>query len=712
MLFKLPIIIDNKIVFTLFKLIKNNTYYILSLFDNINNNDINCDVISDKTCTTKSDGTIVKIMISNNITGYEFYNIYMPLKLFIVNNELVSIYFFIKYFCPLHLDKINAKFDFFICLNNILKKKNLQLMNQNNFIKYKTNIYEIINEEYILLNNKQKYNKEFWEIINLLLNLSLFILWLNKENITKIKISKKIQNIITTIKNIKYSIDYSEKYTINTHILNKDNNELSLNDLQVNNSYYLLINDKKYLLIKILSKENNLIQLDNFESKIQYEKYKWYRYSPDIGINDKKIFYYLFFNKVSIFSLINKCNPKINVNIIDNIIDYFMSNQIKSKLCLFILENNNNDELSTDNDIIKSNSYTAEFFKSICLKYENNFIAILEALFYNYTFPLKYNKKEIDNVFDNILYLSLLNINKILGINNDKLFINQTINVPNKLKLLYFNILKTFYQIINKNKETIKYIYEPMHVQFIKTLLYSNSLTLELLKSKISIEELNLFKQKLLINFTIYDIVKRLTWNNINKKLYYLKFLLNNKENLYFFDKLNKNIFSENFDNRIKNIIVNPLNMFKYLRKEPDFIIWSCFLQDKLNELYYFNLSISYDNLKILGKIIYSLFNIKEQKLNDKHYKKLINYGINYPTLIIENNRINMKIKENFGYLVCNLNLGILAKHLSQHKDNYIDFTNESEDHEITKLKNHLNVITNKYLKYKKKYYDIKKNLT
>ena len=123
MLLKLPIIIDNKVVFTLFKLIKNNTYYILSLFDNINNNDINCDVISDKTCTTKSDGNIVKIMISNNITGYEFYNIYMPLKLFIVNNELVSIYFFIKYFCPLHLDKINAKFDFFICLNNILKKK-------------------------------------------------------------------------------------------------------------------------------------------------------------------------------------------------------------------------------------------------------------------------------------------------------------------------------------------------------------------------------------------------------------------------------------------------------------------------------------------------------------------------------------------------------------------------------------------------------------
>jgi len=41
MLLKLPIISDNKVVFTLFKLIKQNTYYILSLVDNINNDDIN-----------------------------------------------------------------------------------------------------------------------------------------------------------------------------------------------------------------------------------------------------------------------------------------------------------------------------------------------------------------------------------------------------------------------------------------------------------------------------------------------------------------------------------------------------------------------------------------------------------------------------------------------------------------------------------------------
>jgi len=708
MLIKLPIVIDNKVVFTLFKLIKCETYYLLSLFNNINNDDINCDVILNKTCITKSDGNIIKIMLSNNITGYEFYNIYVPLKLFIINNELISVYFFITYFCPLYL---NTNFDFFSCLNIIFKNKNLQLMKQENFIKYQTSIFEIINSEYLLLNNNKKYNKEFWEIINLLLSTCLFIIWLNKQNIANIKILKKIQTITNIIKNIKYSIDYSNEYTINDHMLNKDNNEVLLSELIINNKYYLLINNKKYLLVKIISKENNLIKLYNFDNYLHYDKYKWYRYSPDTNINEKKIFYYLFFNNITLFNIISNCNNKININIIDNIINYFLNNQIKSKLFSFILENNNKDELLTDINIIKSNSYTVEYFKLTCLKYENNFIPILEALFHNYTFPIKYNKKELDLVFDNILYLSLLNINKILGIDKEKLFINQNINIPNKLKLLYFNILKTFYQIINKNKETIKYIFEPIHIQFIKIFLFSNSLSLELLKSKICIEEFNLFKNNLLIHFTIYDIIKRITWSNINKKLHYLKFLLNNKDKLYFFDKLNKHIFSDDFDNRIKNIIVNPSDMFKYLRKESDFIKWIHFLENNYSELYCSSFSISHDDFTILGKIIYCLINAKEQNFNDKYYKKLISYGINYPKLIIENNRINLKIKENFGYLKCNLNLGVLAKHLYQNKDNYIEFNNDIDDNEIYLLKNKLNLITNKYLKYKKKYYEIKKKI-
>jgi hypothetical protein len=710
MLLKLPIIIDNKVVFTLFKIIKYDAYYVLSLFENINNNDnINCDVLSDKNNINKSEGNIIKIILSNNITGYEFYNIYVPLKLFIINNHLLSFYFFMTNF----RSTINNNFDFFTCFNNILKNKlNIQLIEKTNYIKYQNKILDIINSEYLILNNNKKYNKEFWEIINLTLNSSLFILWLNKLNITNIKLTKKIQNITNILKNIKYSFDFSSEYTFSDHMLNKDNNEIEYNNLINNNYYYLLINNNKNLLVKIEKKENNLVKLYNFNNFIEYNKYKWYRYSLETKINENKIYFYLFFNNNTLFNLISKCNIKINISVINNIINYFLYDQIKSNLISFILKNNNNNEELTDINIIKSNSYTIDFFKSICIKYESNFILILDALFYNYTYPIKYNKKELEPIFDNILYLSLLNLNKILNSSekdSNKLFINQNINIPNKLKLLYFNILKTFYQIINKNKETIKYIFDSLHVQFIKTLLFSNSLTLELLKNKISVKEFNNFKQNLLIQFTIYDISKRITWININKRLHYIKFLLNNKDNLYFYDKLNKNIFDDNFDTRIKNIIINPFSMFNYLRKENDFIKWIYFLENKYNDLYSTAISLSYDDFNILGKIIYYLSNIKEQNLNDKYYKKLINYGINYPKIIIDNNRINLKIKELFINIKCNINLGILAKHLTNNKNNFIEL--EPDDNEIIILKKQINIITNKYLKYKHKYYKIKKNI-
>ena len=145
MLLKLPIIIDNKVVFTLFKLIKHDTYYLLSLFDNIINDDINCDIISDKVSKINEikQHNIIKIMISNNITGYEYYNIYLPLKLFIVDNLLISIYFFIMYFYSLNIFNIN--YDFFYYLNITLKTKNLELVKKENYIKYQNEIFKIIN---------------------------------------------------------------------------------------------------------------------------------------------------------------------------------------------------------------------------------------------------------------------------------------------------------------------------------------------------------------------------------------------------------------------------------------------------------------------------------------------------------------------------------------------------------------------------------------
>ena len=150
--------------------------------------------------------------------------------------------------------------------------------------------------------------------------------------------------------------------------------------------------------------------------------------------------------------------------------------------------------------------------------------------------------------------------------------------------------------------------------------------------------------------------------------------------------------------------------MFKYLRKECDFIKWIIFLENKCCDLFLVPISLSSDDFIVLGKILFYLLNIKEQNFNDKFYKKLINIGISNPKAIIDNNRINLKIKENFGYLKCNINLGILAKHLSQNKDNIVELDNDTEMNEINILKKQIAIVTNKYLKYKKKYYNIKNN--
>ena len=101
MLLKLPIIIENKVIFSLFKLHKYNSYYLLSPIEN-NNSEV-----------------IIKIILSNNISGYEFFNLYLPFKLFIIDNELLSFYFFMNKFCS----KINNNFDFFYSLNNYLITK-------------------------------------------------------------------------------------------------------------------------------------------------------------------------------------------------------------------------------------------------------------------------------------------------------------------------------------------------------------------------------------------------------------------------------------------------------------------------------------------------------------------------------------------------------------------------------------------------------------
>jgi hypothetical protein len=785
MIIKLPIIIDNKIYYSLFRLVKNNSIIKLSLMENHNTieNDIEYNILSQdknlknnisdyilETNKKKTKDNLIKILLCNNISGYELLNIYLPIEFEIIEDYIISEYFFIINI----YSNLKYKLDFFNNLNDIINNKfNLSLLPISHYCILNKKIINYINNQYLIISTNKKFNKEFWTLINLILSSSCYLNWIknvnilddkskilnhniglsdssiknsiessvnslsykdqknimnrdfnlydnelssptikteetNNNTIKKNKISKKILQITNLLKNINFSINYSNKYNIEEHIKYKYNNKLELKDIIKGNIYFLSLNNDKTIMIKVKNINNNILEVENSNHFIDFYKYTFYNYFPDIKITKEKIFYYFINSNEILQTIINKLDSTIGSIQIKNIINYFQSNQIISELSFFILENNENNLIKTHSEILKSNSYTNEYFKNICNIEDGleklNYITILELLFTNYSFPIKFNKKELDNVFDSILYISLLNINNILITNNadNKIYLNNNINIPNKLKLLYFNQLKIFYLLIKNNDNVVKYISDNIHFNIIKIILSSKSLTNEIIFKLVSHDKIIKFKNTLITNFMINDILSRLTWDNLNKKLNYVKILLLNKDYLLFFDKINKNLFPTNFDNRIKFILLKPYDMFKYLRKESDFIKWTNFIGDINNDFYNKSISFCTNDFDILGKIIYNFVNIKQQNMTDKYYSRIIMYGNKYPKLILDNTRINIKIKEFLNFIKCNINLGILAKHLFNNKENIIEFNDE--DDEIIKLKNTIIILSNKYLKYKKKY--------
>ena len=80
----------------------------------------------------------------------------------------------------------------------------------------------------------------------------------------------------------------------------------------------------------------------------------------------------------------------------------------------------------------------------------------------------------------------------------------------------------------------------------------------ELVNDHLVIEKIKTYIQN---SFTLIDISNKITWSNIYTRLPYLKCLIKNK-NLFFQDKINKIIIPDSYDNRIKNIIQNPYEIW------------------------------------------------------------------------------------------------------------------------------------------------------
>jgi hypothetical protein len=372
---------------------------------------------------------------------------------------------------------------------------------------------------------------------------------------------------------------------------------------------------------------------------------------------------------------------------------------------------NNNFNLSNI-EILKSNSFTDVFFKNITEKIDN-VTEILTILFDNYQYPLKSNRHDIEYNFDYILYYSLYHYKLIFNIDSYELYPEINNIIPNKVKNLYINMIKIYYQIINNDFEGItynqKFYNDYLHRNIIKLFfIKTDRLSINYFRNTIEPFNFNKFKNIVFTNMLLVDIASKLSWNNITKKLNYLKFFYQNNSIIYYQDKINKNIIPENFDYRIKKIIENPFEMFKYLRKESDFIKWSKFISDKIINLYIIPITLSVNDVSNFGKLVYLLLNITEQHIKEPSYVKFINLCNSHNNLILDGGRINLNIKEFFHILKTNINLGFLAKHLTWNKEAIVFDDYEEKPNEIVKLEEKLELTMKKYNKYKAKYLSIK----
>jgi hypothetical protein len=489
----------------------------------------------------------------------------------------------------------------------------------------------------------------------------------------------------------------------------------------IKNDNILLIDNNKFFQIEISNIMNGIIYASNNQSYI-FNNYEWFYYLPNLEINFDIILFNLLKSKEIYNETFEKTNLKIEKIHTNKMLEYYYDDNECSLVYMRNFFENEFDDLT----VLSKNNYSVVFFDYIIQKYSNtieDLCKIYKILFTNYTYPIKQNK--LEKSFDFILYFSLINIDKIIkDSNSDKIFIENNINefIPFKVRTLFYNLIQLFYSIIKKDNYQIlyfnqKFFNDYLHRCVLKNILFieTNSNQSECLINTLFLSKIKPIQKEKIISILkntllCIDVAYRLTWNNLPKKLGYLEIFYNNKDLVITIDKLNKNIFNDTYDIRLKKVIENPFEMFKHLKKEKDYIKWIKFLGPLNLELFYISFSLSTDDLEHLGKLLYLLNNIKEQNIKEPSYIIFINFAQKHNKLILDNNRINLKIRDYFNYNKCTINLGFLAKHLT-FTFNDVKLEEDTEIPKIEllfKLEEELKKITKKYYKYKTKYIMIK----
>lgn len=661
MIIKLPINKNNKILDDNFIVKKINDTILLDTFDSNKYRNLAC--------------------LNNN--SYKGIDIYFPLVFKIHNDIIYNELFFIMsllyeknsfnfiYLLEQYIINNFCKKYYFVNFKNITDLKKLCEINKYDNIEYKT-IDELLNYTFLKL---QYYY-----------NISLCTIYLEQYNI-KLNVSKKIISLIN-----KFNSTEILFYGINDIFKNHQSFIKEKNISIKSNSEYFINNNQKLLKVCITKCDHKNIIVNN--KIIQKNKYNISKYPSKFNnfINLHNLLYQ-FISTVKYYSIIDtvfKKNQKM-INVSNFFINKSFTNVIMNTNFNLIDEKY---KLLTNPLYYCFSDYDFECFKKNITNQSYN-EDIYNILINDYTFPFCYNKNSFTEHFKKLIYY-FYKFNKDI----------ETMKGYHKLKIKYIHntllkiieYLKTEnYNIINYHKIYTDYIF----INIFLIIIEENFLNLN--ENYITNIRNSYFK-----NMKGIFILHLLSWKYFNKKLNLYSYILNLKNennNLLFFEnKINMNIINSNFDNKLKKVIVDPLYLFNFFKKEKDFVKWVYILRNNLSLFFDNIIKINKNDIKKLGKVIYILTQINEQNLDNELYNGYIKTLKKYDHLIIYNDRINLRIRN----ILKNtkINLGFLAKHIVSENDSIISLSPNSDDYEDMSKK--LQYMTNRYYKYKGKYISLK----
>ena len=587
------------------------------------------------------------------------------------------------------------------------------------------------------------------------------------KNILKIIYNIKVSFLGSDLKKVNEHIKSIMYYQSNNKL------EVPIENLIENKDYFVDLGNDKIIKVEYQSSDNEFLHIGNL-IKIKKVKCKFFEYNPKLIniFNIESLLKLLINNDFNIKIILSKkvfSNCKLfsvnELNILedssDNSIDLVENNndlilkkedlnqekdeEIKkmeaySNMFKYLFYDNQNKLLLSSVFVLNYNFVSNEFInydinslefeleilekgfedKNFILylseKYKDNNenkIKILNVLFKNYNFPLTFNKKRLNTNFELIMYFSFLNYNILVKlVDNEKIYLSNNIisYIPSKLKNLFYNLIKFYYQYQNNSLENITYNFkfyqDYIYIYIIKNIIQETTMLSELFKKNYILYK-NLIKVYK-TNFILSQMINNLNWNNLSNKLDYLEYFYKCDDYIFYQGKVNKNLFNDNVDYKIKSIIIDKFSMYKYLKNEKDFIKWTKFLKSYLCDLYEKNVCINQNDIVNLGRLIYKLINLKVQDMKDEKYNDLVNFCQGNKKLILLSSRINLKIKEKLPNLTCNLNLGFFAKHLNFNNHDKIKIDKNEDpvydNEELEILKSKVSNLQKKYYKYKSKY--------